>query len=280
MQSSAKPTPFAPPTWIAQSVWQRWRLVFQAPGVGFRLGGAFSVLTNHFRPYLLAQRLERLVALGMIESAPSYWQVLVAAQHNMLGGAAVETKKFYEAQGIGFSEHNWRRFFCDPATMMDATGLFQSCDDIVRHVLQTFHRHPVYDFELLRMFEQGPEQLLTQLEQFAAGAHPLGHQFENLIEEPDYHSRLLDQARAFVANPDGVEPLPLNYPYQADPKLLMAMDQFTTLRGFLRYASRLEVDASGFWQTLTANGIALALGREPISLDPNACDAEVRQRYT
>ncbi len=272
-------TPFLPPTWITQGPWQRWKIVLMPPNPITRAARGARVLSNHLRPSALTARLGRLKALGMIGEVPSYWQVLVAAQHNMLGAAAVETKKFYEAQGIGFREHNWRRFFCDPATMMDATGLFQERDDIVRHVLQTFHRHPLYDFQLLRMFDDGPEELLRQTKALLDGAHPLGHQFENLIEDPSYHARLLKQVEEFVRDPVGTKPLPLEYPYEASPELMMAMDQFTTLTGFLRYAARLPATRNTFFSTLGQNARALVTGGPPTELDPSCCDPDIRTRY-
>ena len=56
---------------------------------------------------------------------------------------------FYRSQGIPWIFHNLRRFLAGPATMLDPVGLFSPRDTIVHHVLQTFHRHPVYDLALL-----------------------------------------------------------------------------------------------------------------------------------
>ena len=39
-------------------------------------------------------------------------------------------------------------------------------------MLQTFHRHPLYDLALLRAHEGGLEEMARQAQQVAAGTHP------------------------------------------------------------------------------------------------------------
>ena len=68
-------------------------------------------------------------------------------------------KIFYRSQGIPWIFHNLRRFLSGPATMLDPVGLFSPRDAIVHHVLQTFHRHPLYDLVLLRAHEDGMEEM-------------------------------------------------------------------------------------------------------------------------
>ena len=77
----------------------------------------------------------------------------------MMVSAGEETKIFYRSQGIPWVFHNLRRFISGPATMLDPIGLFSPRDAIIHHVLQTFHRHPLYDLVLLRAHEGGVEEM-------------------------------------------------------------------------------------------------------------------------
>ena len=86
--------------------------------------------------------------------------------------------------------HNLRRFISGPATMLDPIGLFSPRDAIVEHVLQTFHRHPLYDLVLLRAHEGGLEEMARQAQQVAAGTHPHQRALTSLIEDGSYHARL------------------------------------------------------------------------------------------
>jgi len=56
-------------------------------------------------------------------------------------------------------ETDLRRLISGPATMLDPIGLFAPRDALVHHVLQTFHRHPLYDLVLLRAHEDGVEAM-------------------------------------------------------------------------------------------------------------------------
>ncbi len=144
-----------PPTWMGRS---RWRLLLDALG-GWRqnvdkLIQLVGLLLGYVRPALVRRRLQRLQALGHLEASgaplPTLPQLLVAARDQMVVSATEETRLFYRSQGIPWVFHNLRRFVSGPATMLDPMGLFSPRETIVHHVLQTFHRHPVYDLVLLR----------------------------------------------------------------------------------------------------------------------------------
>ena len=133
---------------------------------------------------------------------PTVPQLLVAGRDQMIVGAAAETKMFYRSQGIPWVFHNLRRFISGPATMLDPIGLFSPRDAIIEHVLQTFHRHPLYDLVLLRAHEGGLEEMARQAQQVAAGTHPHQRALTSLIEDGSYHARLPDDIAAFAANPN------------------------------------------------------------------------------
>jgi hypothetical protein len=270
-----------PPAWLGRP---RWRLLADVVG-GLRsnwdkLWQTVGLVGALFRPSVVRRRLERLRALGHVDTIPTVAQLLVAGRDQMIVGAAAETKIFYKSQSIPWIFHNLRRFLAGPATMLDPIGLFSPRDAIVEHVLQTFHRHPVYDLVLLRAHEGGVEEMARQADQLVAGTHPHQRALGSLIEDGAYHARLPHDIAAFAANPN--EPArPLPDGLVADRELMLAMDQFKDIGGFARYASRLRVGLpraiaawllAGFDETMGAL-IGVELG--PRQIDHTACDPAV-----
>src|SRR5262245_58313728 len=134
-----------PPAWLGRT---RWRLLADVLA-GWRqnlrkLQQLVALVVAFVRPALVRRRLERLRALGHVDAVPGLAQVLVAARDQMMVSAAEETRLFYRSQGIPWIFHNVRRFLSGPATMLDPAGLFSPRDTLIEHVLQTFHRHPIY----------------------------------------------------------------------------------------------------------------------------------------
>lgn len=274
-----------PPAWLGRSrwtllrdVWGTWRQI------GDRLVQLAGLLWGFCRPALVRARLERLRALGHIDVVPSMAQLLVAARDQMILSATAETRLFYASQGIPWVFHNLRRFISGPATMLDPVGLFSPRDAIIHHVLQTFHRHPIYDLVLLRGFPDGVDQMELQAQQIVAGTHPHQRPLTSLIEDGAYHARLLDEIRAFRADPLAAgRPIPAGL--VPDPLLMLAMDQFKDLRGYTRYASRLRVSARhavGAWLMVAFDetvGGWLRVHLGPRGADPGACDPDLVARY-
>jgi hypothetical protein len=274
-----------PPAWLGRS---RWRLFGDVVG-GLRqnwdkLRQLISMLAAYFRPGLVRRRLERLHALGHVDTTPTIPQLLVAGRDQMIVSAAAETKLFYRSQGVPWVFHNLRRFVSGPATMLDPIGLFAPRDAIVHHVLQTFHRHPLYDLVLLRAHEGGVEAMAAQARQILDGNHPHQRALASLIEDGAYHERLPRDIAAFQANPlEPARPIPAGLVDDAD--LMLAMDQFKDVRGFARYAARLRVGigaaiaawlAAGFDETI-GELVGPKLG--PRRVRREACDPEIVARY-
>jgi hypothetical protein len=274
-----------PPPWRGRT---RRRLLADVIG-GLRdnwnkLAHTLALLTAYLRPALVRRRLVRLRALGHIEVIPTLAQLLYAGRDQMIVGATEETRLFYREQGIPWVFHNLRRFISGPATMLDPIGLFAPRDAIVAHVLQTFHRHPVYDLVLLRAHDGGVEEMARQAGQLLAGSHRQQRALTSLVEDGAYHARLPGEIEAFIAEPRGpARPIPPGL--VDDPALMLAMDQFKDVGGFTRYAARLRVGivrallawlVVGFDQTLGALcGIKLG----PRAVDPRACDPEIVARH-
>jgi len=284
-RSMAETQGATPPGWLGRS---RWRLLGDVVG-GLRqnwdkLRQLVSLLAGYLRPALVRRRLERLRGLGHVDATPTVAQLLVAGRDQMVVSAAAETRLFYRSQRIPWVFHNLRRFISGPATMLDPIGLFSPRDAIVEHVLQTFHRHPLYDLVLLRAHEGGVEAMAAQAGQIVGGTHPHQRALASLIEDGAYHARLPRDIAAFQADPhEAARALPAGL--VNDPDLMIAMDQFKDIRGFARYAARLPVGigaaiagwlAAGFDETL-GGLIGVKLGPRRVRRD--ACDPEIIARW-
>jgi len=274
-----------PPDWLGRS---RWRLLRDVIG-GFRqnwdkLVQLLSLLAAYLRPRLVRGRLERLRALGHVDATPTIAQLLVAGRDQMMVSAVEETRLFYRSQGIPWVFHNLRRFISGPATMLDPIGFFAPRDAIVHHVLQTFHRHPLYDLVLLRAHEGGVEAMEAQARQIIEGTHPHQRALTSLIEDGAYHARLPRDIAAFEEDPHRpARPIPSGLVTQAE--LMLAMDQFKDVPGFVRYAARLRVGmldairawlAAGWDETL-GGLIGRKLGPRRVRLE--ACDPSLVARH-
>jgi hypothetical protein len=278
-----------PPTWLGRS---RWRLFLDALGSWRqnvdKLIQLVGLLLGYIRPAVVRRRLQRLQALGHLDAPdsplPTLPQLLVAARDQMVVSATEETRLFYRSQGIPWVFHNLRRFVSGPATMLDPMGLFSPRETIVHHVLQTFHRHPVYDLVLLRAHPGGLESLEAQTAALLAGRHPHQRALSSLIEDGSYHARLPAEIAAFAANPLlAARPIPPGL--LPDPKLMLAMDQFKDIRGFVAYAARLRVGwptaigawlAAGFDETV-GSWLGIKLGPRQVVLA--ACDPQLAAQY-
>jgi hypothetical protein len=270
-----------PPAWLGRS---RRRLLADVVG-GWRqnrdkLVQLVQLIAAYFRPALVRRRLQRLRALGHIDVVPTLAQLLVAGRDQIIMSASEETKIFYRSQRIPWVFHNLRRFIAGPATMLDPVGLFSPREAIVHHVLQTFHRHPVYDLVLLRAHEGGLDEMARQAEQIAAGTHPHQRALTSLIEDGSYHARLPREIAAIAADPlQPARPIPDGL--VDDPQMMLAMDQFKDLRGFTSYAARLPVGmaaALGAWLRVAFDetiGGALRLQLGPKQIEVAACDPQI-----
>jgi len=239
-----------------------------------------SLALAFFRPGLVRRRLERLRGLGHIDAVPSLPQMLVAGRDQIMVSASDETMVFYRSQGIPWIFHNLRRVISGPATMLDPIGLFSPRDTIIHHVLQTFHRHPLYDLVLLRAHERGLEEMARQAEQIRAGTHPHQRALASLIEDGSYHDRLPREIAEVRADPF-VAARPIPPGLVDDPQMMLAMDQFKDIRGFTSYAARLQVglaDALRAWALVAfdetlGSWINVKLG--PRRIEHAACDPEI-----
>ena len=103
--------------------------------------------------------------------------------------------------------------------MIDPVGLLSDRDTIVGHVMQVVHLNPIFDLQLIQMFDDGLEDFERQVEAMLAGTHPRHRTIAAIVEEPDYHARLLDYVRRFRADPDTAPLVRAEQTLRSDPVL-------------------------------------------------------------
>lgn len=274
-----------PPAWLGRRRWDLLRVAIGTLRQNWdKLVQLVSLVAALFRPRLVRERLQRLRQRGQIDTTATLSQLLTAARDQMVLNLGVETEAFYRSQGIPWIFHNVRRFIAGPATMLDPVGLFSPRDTIIHHVLQTFHRHPVYDFALLEGHPDGLAAMAAQAGAIVAGTHPHQAVLTSLIEDGSYHARLPAEIAAFRADPHTpARPIPPDL--MADHALMLGMDQFKDIRGFVRYASRLRVGplaGIGAWLAVAFDvtlGALLRVHLGPRALDLGACDPDLVARH-
>ncbi len=236
------------------------------------------------RPWVVRRRLNKLKELGLCDHTPTIPQLLVASRDQLSFSLSEETKMFYESQGVPWVYHNFRRFIGFPTTMMDPLGFFSSRDTIIHHVLQTFHRFPLYDMVLLAAYEGGLDEMVKQAEQVRDGTHPHQRSLTSLMEDGASHDWLADFARD-VRDNIHMEPKPIPENLVDDKDLMLSMDQFKDLRGFTNYAARINTTAFGavlaFLPVLFNETIGYLVGVKlgPKSIRKDCCEPELVSRY-
>lgn len=188
-----------------------WDLVRQTMGgpaaMADKLRTFVDAVSSYGREELVRARLERLRTLGHIDVIPSRIQRIVGALDMMRFFIVPAAADYYEEKGLDFHFHGLLRFLDDPASIIDPTGFNSTRDNIIGHVMQVVHANPEYDFQLLDTWEDGMAEMERQVEAVLRGDHPRAASILAIIEEPDYHARLLEHIRAYRRNPTGAERL-------------------------------------------------------------------------
>ncbi|MCA9651416.1 MAG: hypothetical protein KC501_15965 [Myxococcales bacterium] len=216
-----------------------WELVRQTMGgpraIADKLRALASAVAHYGREDLVRQRLERLRELGHLDRIPNRLQRIVGAIDMMRFFIVPAAADYYEEKGIDFKFHSLLRFLDDPASVIDPTGFNSTRDNIIGHVMQVVHANPEYDFQLLDTFEDGMEQMEQQVQAVLDGTHPRAASIRAIVEEPDYHERLLEHIRAHRANPGAQRLIRSNVAehFQAEERT------FGTVPAAMRYFSRM-----------------------------------------
>ena len=204
-----------------------------------RLGGALRAYVDANG---LTNRLERLRALGYIEAIPSRLQLAVGALDMLRFWIVPAARDYYEEKGIDFRFHQLLRFLDDPASLVDPIGLLSQPEVIIGHLMQVVHANPRYDLELLESWEDGLARLEDELIQMLEGSHPRARSIGAIVEEPEYHARLLEYVRAYRRDHAAPPLLRVNV---ASGKFADVEEQFGSLPAAFRYFLRLPNTLGG-----------------------------------
>lgn len=166
------------------------------------------------------RRLACLHARGIIAAIPTRVQLVLGAIDMLRFWISPAAADYYAQKGIDYSFHQVLRLLDEPASLADPIGLMSSRDGIIGHLMQVVHANPLYDVELLTIFDDGLDQLEEQLVAMVEGRHPRSASIGAIVEEPDYHARLLDWLRAYRRDEGAPPPLRSNVSGSADYRRL------------------------------------------------------------
>lgn len=201
-----------------------------------------SMIVGYSRGDALDDRLQILHKKGRIEEIPNRVQLFVGAADMLRFWIEPAASEYYADKGIDFRFHQILRFLDEPASLADPIGFFSTKDGIIGHLMQVVHANPVYDLELLDSWDDGLDELELQLKQMIAGTHPRSASIGAIVEEPDYHARLLAFIRAFRKDPK--TPPMLRSNVGGDPKWRDRERTFGSLWAAMRYCKRLPDTAA------------------------------------
>jgi len=222
-----------------------WDLVRQTMGdrraIADKLRHLRSAIANYGREDMVRERLERLQRLGHIDAIPNRIQRMVGAIDMLRFFIRPAAADYYAEKGIHMQFHGLLRFLDDPASVIDPTGFNSTRDNIIGHGMQVVHANPDYDFQLLETFEDGMEQMEEQVRALLEGTHPRAESILAIVEEPDYHQRLLEYITTFRSDPGAHTLVRKNVAknFRAEERT------FGTVPAAMRYFSRMPDSIAG-----------------------------------
>jgi hypothetical protein len=201
-----------------------------------RAGRTLRLWTNRRE---LDRRFATLERKGLIPARPTRAQLLFGGLDMLRFLITPAARDYYAQRGISFGFHQVLRILDDPVSMIDPVGLLSDRDTIVGHVMQVVHLNPIFDLQLIQMFDDGLEDFERQVEAMVAGTHPRHATIAAIVEEEGYHERLLDYVRRFRADPKTAPLVRGEQSLRADPVFAAAERTFATLPGFVAYCLQL-----------------------------------------
>lgn len=239
-----KTEPAAPPARLAASPL---RLLRQALGGPRQIRDKAARSTRTLRLWLDRREVDaRLAALqrrGHIDRIPTRIQLAFGAWDMLRFVIVPASRDYYRHKGINFTFHQVLRWLDDPGALLDPTGFFSDRESIMGHVMQVVHLNPIYDMQLLEMFDDGLEVFEREVTAMVAGTHPRAQTIGAVIEDPDYHRRLLQYIVAFRADPTQAVPIVrLEQSLRDDPSFAAAEQQFASLPGYVAWCNALPTD--------------------------------------
>jgi hypothetical protein len=209
------------------------------PQIAGKLRRLAATLALYASPGEIPARLARLRERGYVDDVPTRAQLVFGGLDMVRFVIEPAARDYYRHKGISFGLHQLLRVLDDPVSMIDPTGFLSARDTIIGHLMQVVHLNPVYDLQLLEAFDDGLDQLEQQVRQMIDGTHPRHATIAAIVEDPDYHQRLLDYVVRFRADRGTPPPVRQEQSLRADPVFAAAERTFATLPGFLRYCVKL-----------------------------------------
>ena len=217
------------------------RLIGTAVGgprqIGAKLARIGRTAWIYARPGEVERRLDTLTAAGRISTRPNRWQLFFGGLDMLRFVIEPAAREYYESKGISFAFHQLLRVLDDPVSMIDPTGFYSERDTIIGHVMQVVHLNPIYDLQILEMFDDGLDELESQVAAMVAGSHPRQGTIGAIVEDPGYHARLLAFVRAYRNGDETEPPVREQGALRKDPHFSAAERTFASLPGFISYAS-------------------------------------------
>ncbi len=193
----------------------------------------------------IERRLSQLQAEGLIQDRPNRWQLFFGGLDMLRFVIEPAAREYYASKGINFGFHQLLRVLDDPVSMIDPTGFYSERDTIIGHVMQVVHLNPVYDLQILQVFPDGLDELEAQVLAMVEGRHPRQETIGAIVEDADYHRRLLEYVRAHRLDPNVAPPVREQGGLREEPSFAAAERTFATLPGFIAYATQLPSDFPG-----------------------------------
>lgn len=231
-------------------------------GKGARLARTVRIVAT---PGEVSRRLDRLLARGVVDVRPTPVQLAVLGLDMLRYFIEPGARDYYATRGIGFGFHQLLRVLDDPVSMMDPVGVCSDRDTIIGHVLQVVHANPRYDLQLLEMFDDGLAEMESQTAAMIDGTHPRARTIGAIVEDVDYHRRLLDHVRAYRADPHVPELRRRAGVARQDRSFVLAEETFGAMTRAFRYGARLPTSFAGAVRHLRT---------QPV-IDPALCDPNV-----
>lgn len=230
------------------------RLVIQAIGGPRQIAGKVRRLGRTLWLYVdrreIDRRLRALEAAGFVAARPSRAQIFFGGLDMLRFVIEPASRDYYRQKGISFGFHQLLRVLDDPVSMIDPTGFLSDRDTIVGHVMQVVHLNPVYDLQLIQMFPDGLEDFERQVQAMVDGTHPRHRTIGAIVEDDDYHARLLDYVRRYRRDPHTPPPVREEQTLRSDPSFAAAERTFATLPGFIAYCHTLPTGVAALLRRL------------------------------
>jgi hypothetical protein len=251
---TSAPAPESSPPATARTTESAWTLLGMAAGGPRDLADKVRRLASALAAYAdgdaLDARMRRLRELGLIEKEPTRLQLVVGSIDMLRFWISPAAADYYASRGIHYGFHQILRILDDPSSMVDPTGFLSTADNIIGHLMQVVHANPTYDLQLLESHEGGLEELERQVEAMIAGTHPRAASIGAIVEEADYHERLLAFTREYMRERDADAPIRDNV--AKDPHWRRLEKTFGTLPRAMAYFAKLpKTPRAAAWHLLT-----------------------------